>query len=173
MDETMQLTIDLKNYVKEESVYRRTAIRGIIEKDGKYLMIYSKYGDYKFPGGGAKEGEEHYDTLIREVQEETGFHVNISSITLFGYVHEKRKGNPEDVLDMNSYYYYCNVLDDVGIRNLDPYESEYDYQIIWITLEEAIRKNEVMNHRDTCPWVERELLVMKELIARNNTPVVK
>lgn len=167
----MQLTIDLQNYLKEETVYRRTAVRGVIEKEGKYLMIYSKYGDYKFPGGGAYEGEDHYHTLRREVQEETGFYVNVSTIALLGFVHEKRKGNPEDVLDMISYYYYCSVLDDVGNRNLDAYEAEYDYQIVWITLEEAIRKNETMNHRDTCPWVAREILVMKELIARKSKEV--
>lgn len=48
----MEITIDLKNYNSENSIFKRSAARGIISKGDKYLLIYSKYGDYKFPGGG-------------------------------------------------------------------------------------------------------------------------
>ena len=52
-----ELVIDLKDYKEDAKVFKRTAARGIIEKDGKFLIIHSKYGDYKFPGGGKEEGE--------------------------------------------------------------------------------------------------------------------
>ena len=157
--------IDLKNYIENGSVFKRTAVRGIIERDGKYLIIHSKYGDYKFPGGGAHEGESLTDTLIREVREETGYEVLIESIEEYMKVNEKRKGEPEDLLDMDSYYFFCQVSEIAGDRDLDDYEEEYDYQVAWMTLEDIIAKNESVENHENIPWVSRETLVMKELLA--------
>lgn len=85
----MKLEIDLKNYDENASLFFRTAVRGIIRRDGKYLLIHSKYGDYKFPGGGMEEGENQIDTLIREIKEETGFDVIPDSAEYYGAVTEK------------------------------------------------------------------------------------
>lgn len=60
----LELTIDLKNYKTGGSIHKRTAVRGIVEKDGKFLIIHSKYGDYKFPGGGMEGNETHEETLL-------------------------------------------------------------------------------------------------------------
>ena len=38
------------------SVYKRTAARGVILREGKLLMIHTDRGDYKFPGGGVEPG---------------------------------------------------------------------------------------------------------------------
>lgn len=55
-------------------------------------MIQSKYGDYKFPGGGMEEGENRIDTLAREIKEETGFDLLPNSAEYYGTVTEKRRG---------------------------------------------------------------------------------
>lgn len=86
-----KLTIDLHDYSESSSVFKRVAVRGIIKKDHKYLIIYSKYGDYKFPGGGQKDGESLEETLLREVQEETGYFVRKESITEELLVSEKER----------------------------------------------------------------------------------
>ena len=39
-----EFTVDLHNYPEGGSVFRRTAVRGIIERDGKYLLVAGKYG---------------------------------------------------------------------------------------------------------------------------------
>ena len=39
------------------TVNYREAVRAIIIKDKKILMVHSKNKDYKFPGGGIKKGE--------------------------------------------------------------------------------------------------------------------
>lgn len=158
------MTIDLKNYNSENSVFRRTAARGIVKKENQYLLIFSKYGDYKFPGGGMEKGESFEDTVIREIQEETGYHVVRTSIKEYGIVHERRKGEYEDVMEMDSHYFFCDVEANAGIRNLDEYEKEYDYQIVWITLQEAIKKNRNVSDLETCPWVIRDTKVMERLV---------
>ena len=45
--------IDKKNYTENGSVGYRPSVRGIIIKDDKIALIYSKkFNYYKFPGGG-------------------------------------------------------------------------------------------------------------------------
>lgn len=159
-----KIVIDLKNYIENGSVFKRTAVRGIIKKDGKYLIIHSKYGDYKFPGGGKHEEEQIIDTLVREVQEETGYVVKTDTAHAYMEVYERRKGNPDDLMEMTSYYYFCEVKEDAGDRNLDDYEAEYDYQVEWLPLEEIIRRNKSVQDMEFIPWVVRETKVMEQLL---------
>lgn len=160
----MKIILDLKNYDKADTVYKRTAARAIIKRGKQYLLIYSKYGDYKFPGGGVEKGESLIEAMIREVQEETGFQVLKETVSYFGKVLERRKGYPEDVLEMDSHYFFCEVEENIGDRKLDEYEKEYDYQVIWLSLSEAITKNKQMANFDVCPWVIRETKVMETLL---------
>ena len=159
-----KLTIDLHDYIEGGSAYKRTAVRGIIQKDKKYLLIYSKYGDHKFPGGGLKQGESLEETLLREVQEETGYIVKKESISEGILVKEKRKGDTDDLLEMDSYYFFCDVFETIGDRNLDDYEAEYDYKVSWMTLKEAIKNNESVKDYENIPWIKRETMVMKNLL---------
>lgn len=158
-----EFTLDLKDYIEGGTVFKRKAVRGIIKHKDKYLVIYGKYGDCKFPGGGMKSGESLLDILIREVQEETGYKVIADSIGDFIIVHEKRKGDPDDLLEMDSWYYFCDVEEIVYERNLDDYEKEYNYQVAWLTLTESIQMNEAVEQYENIPWIIRETMVMREL----------
>ncbi len=160
----MEIVIDLKNYDRADTFFRRTAARAIIKRGKQYLLIYSKYGDYKFPGGGVKKGESLEEAMIREVKEETGFQVIRETVGFYGKVLELRKGCPEDILEMESHYFFCEVKENAGDRKLDEYEKEYDYQVIWCTLNEAIAKNKQMANIDICPWVIRDTKVMETLL---------
>lgn len=164
----MDLTIDLKNY-SGTKVHKRTAARGIVKRDNLFLLIHGKYGDYKFPGGGVEPGETLEAALIREMQEETGFRVKSSSIKPLGTVTERRKGKSEDILEMTSHYFLCECEENAGSQNLDDYEREYDYQVIWLTLSEAISLNKKCDDMEPCPWVERDTMVMEYLLALPET----
>lgn len=159
-----EIIIDKKNYKENGSVFKRKAVRAVVKRGGKYLIIHSKYGDHKFPGGGMEEGEERLDTLCREVKEETGFQVIKESVGDYILVHEKRKGAFDDLVDMDSWYYLCEVEETAGERKLDAYEKEFDYQVSWMELSEIIKKNEAITDKSKIPWIEREIIVMKELL---------
>jgi len=166
INEVEEVVVDLKDYDISAPVFNRTAVRGIVRRDGKYLLIYSKYGDHKFPGGGQDSGESLIDTLVREIKEETGYELDFDeNITPKYVVYEKRKGEFKDIMEMTSHYYVCSVKNQPGERNLDDYEEEYDYQVKWMTLEEAIAKNELVDDYANIPWIARETMIMKKLIS--------
>lgn len=161
----LNLMIDARNYNPGGKRFQRTAARGIIKQGDFYGMIYSsKYGEYKFPGGGLEEGEAPGDALIREVREETGLLVITASIEYIGKAEEVRKGRIDDILEMTSYYFTCKVEAETTERNLDEYEKEYDYNLRYVTLREAIENNEEIANVKEIPWITRDTEVMRELV---------
>ncbi len=65
-------------------------------------------------------------------------------------------------MEMDSWYYFCDVEEAMYERSLDDYEREYGYQVICAALEEMIRKNEAADAEKT-PWSVQEAMVMREL----------
>lgn len=159
------LYLDRKDYNPNGNRFARTAVRGLIKKGDQFAMIHSaKYGEYKFPGGGMEQGEQLEETLIREVAEETGLVVIPETIAYCGRAHEIRKGKYDDIFEMISHYYYCEVEETLIKRNLDDYEEEYGYELVYMTLQEAIENNEKLTETANVPWIDRDTGVMRKLI---------
>lgn len=164
-----ELEIDLKNYKAEGTVFYRKAVRAVISRKNKggeteLLMIHGKYGDYKFPGGGAEKGESTLETLHREVVEETGFEVQAGSEKEYTHLMERRAGDKTDIMEMENFYFICNVTGPQKAQNLDEYEKEYNYKTIWITPAQAIARNESVTNYENIPWIKRETLVLREIL---------
>ena len=123
----------------------REAVRGIIWDGSKLLMVHStQIGDYKFPGGGMEAGETHEATLRREVREECGAEI-VEFGQPFGKIIEVDSAFEAefDTFHMASYYYLCNVDGNFGAQKLDDYEEEMGYKPVWVSIEEALRANEM------------------------------
>lgn len=145
----------------------RQAVRAVVFRDGKLLMVHTNKGDYKFPGGGVKRMENHQEALRREVIEETGY--------IIGDIGEKvgtiiqRNKNQFDmsgIFEMTSHYYFCTVKPVTTSQHLDKYEQEQDFKPIWIPLDEVIANNEaILTQKGSYvnPWVYRETLALKRL----------
>lgn len=147
------------------SKMERIAVRAIIKKDKKILMVSNNKGDTKFPGGGVDSNESHIEALKREVSEETGFTVT-SVIGDVGTVIERRKDmyKNDTYFEMTSYYYFCEVSDISANQSLDEYESKMEFIPEWIEIDKAIEKNELaMISSEKNSWVDRELYVLKLL----------
>jgi len=123
------------------SCFCRLAVRAVVFKDDKLLLIKTKKGDYKFPGGGTEQDESHCEALMREVLEETGYHVDRVN-ELVGIIIEKKpdKFDSTKIFEMKSYYYICNIGRRQVEQTLDEYEAEQDFKPIWISLNEALEK---------------------------------
>jgi ADP-ribose pyrophosphatase YjhB (NUDIX family) len=143
----------------------REAVRGIIYKDNKLLMIYSckKNFDYKFPGGGTIENELYEDTLKRELLEETGYELKkiteeFGKVVEFDIPQEKEF----ELYRMTSYYYICSVLDDKIEQKLDAYEHDLGFTAEWVDIDKAISVNENLLKTANAPrWTKRETYVLK------------
>lgn len=146
----------------------RNAVRGIILRDDQVLMVHSLVnGDFKFPGGGVQDGEEHSTTLQRELLEECGVQLK-AILGEFGHVEEYDQAEEDDfdLFCMHSYYYFCEVEDGFGAQNLDDYEFEYGFTPEWVRVEEAIAVNRELLENpppNIQRWVRRELFVLETI----------
>jgi 8-oxo-dGTP pyrophosphatase MutT (NUDIX family) len=108
-------SIHLGVRAETEGVIRRRAVKAVIEVDGSLLLLRSATGgDYKFPGGGAEDGEEDAATLARELDEECGRDVlAVGSLVLRVLEEHPAREDPQSRFEMESRYYDCTVS---GVR---------------------------------------------------------
>ena len=158
--------IDTKDYDPNGKAFVRPSVRGIIIRDGKVAMVHSlKYDYYKFPGGGMEDGEGLEEALLREVVEESGLQVILSSIREYGLVHRVQKGQKEAMFIQDNYYYLCDVEEKVGSQKLDDYEAEERFTLEYVDPTHAIRINREVDHgpKDQI-MLEREARVFEIMI---------
>ena len=156
--------IDKKDYDPNGEAFVRPSARGIIFRDGKIAVIYSKKIKYcKFPGGGIEPGEDKIVALIREVREEVGLTVKPETVKEFGYVHRIQKGRHEAVFIQDNYYYTCEVEDGQEDAQFTANEKAEDFVPMFMPIEEAIAINASYEHYDDMHDVmaERELRVLQ------------
>lgn len=155
----------LKNRDGYDKVNTRKAVRGLIYQDKYFLLLQTNLGDYKLPGGGIEKGESPQEALKREVAEETGYKV-LSVGAPIARVLQRRPDsfNDRELFEMESTFYVCDIADEQCAQDLDDYEKELDFQVKWVTLDEAITQNDRILERRVQPinpWVEREVHMFK------------
>ena len=162
--------------IKGETIHR-TAVRAVILRRQKLLMVYSsKVGDYKFPGGGVGAGESHEHALARELLEECGATLlgmdgELGAVIEYDFPKEVEF----DVFKMTSFYYFCRIREDFIGQNLDGYERELGFQPVWIDIKNAIEKNKSLFDSKKPPhWLKRETFVLdhiQKLIVAGDLPL--
>ncbi|MFF2506156.1 NUDIX hydrolase [Streptomyces sp. NPDC058067] len=119
----------------------RVAAYAVCVRDGQVLLARWVAGDgsrrWTLPGGGMDHGEDPYDTVIRELDEETGYAVE--PVTLLG-VHSVQRRYPRD---------HGSVADFHGLRlvyegrvtggTLRPEENGSTDLAAWHTLDDVRR----------------------------------
>ena len=136
--------VDLKDYDGCSKVFRRPSARAIIFNRDKIALVYAtneKY--YKFPGGGIRDDEDRKQALIREVKEESGLVVIPESIAEYGSVLRRQRSDRDEdtVFEQENYYYLCRTENIAGSQNLDEYEKEAGFKLVYADIDEAIKVN--------------------------------
>lgn len=146
----------------------RSAVRAIIHERDRLFMVYSKLnGDYKFPGGGVRNGEDYTQALIREIREETGANgvkIGIEFGEVIEYDHSIEAGY--DVFKMTSSYYICKIGNEIGEQQLDPYEKELGFTARWVSLTEALDTNKTLMREQKAGlprWIRRETFILDQI----------
>lgn len=158
--------IDLRDYEGCAKVFSRPSARGIIVRNGRIALVYSKKEKYyKFPGGGIHGGEDKKAALVREVMEEVGMTVIPESIAEFGSVMRRQRSNysPDTVFEQENFYYVCRVEETIMAQKLDDYEREAEFTLAWVDIDEAIRVNDAFHSGDAFDeiMIKRELRVLQ------------
>lgn len=157
-----------------KKIYKRVAARGIIMKEDRILLIYTKrYDDYSLPGGGVdlEKGELIEEALIREIEEETGAQ-NVQVVKAFGLFEELRPIHyPEyDAMHQISYIYFCEADEVLGEAKPESYELANGSIAVWVSLDEAIAHNQeviMKNPKSMGLSIERETAVLRLIKERN------
>lgn len=146
-----EITFDEKDYEGLTQVCRRTTVRAIIMRDGKMAMQCSSEGEYKIPGGGIEENEDHAECLAREVAEETGMTVIKESIRPLVETEEVRRDlfRPEQIFQRHTYFYLCEVTEERNHLHLTKSEQEKGFYFTWATPEDICRANEIFTDART------------------------
>lgn len=152
--------------INSDQIIVRKAVKAIVYKNEKILLIKSSLGDYKFPGGGTKHNETEDETLSREILEETGFTLKSKHELLFK-VKECRKD--KYIIDkyflMKSNYYLCEIEETSHPLHLDDYEKELNLTVEWQSPEKAFLINKkIIENGKYNEWTLRETKVLQTLI---------
>ena len=105
------------------------AAGGVVDKDGKTLLIY-RQGRWDLPKGKLDKKEKKRDCAVREVEEETGVRVSIDrkiGTTWHTYIMNRRY-----VLKKTHWY----AMDCVDDTNMMPQAEEKIDDVRWVTLTE-------------------------------------
>lgn len=150
-------------------VIKREAVRGVAVKDENLIfMVHTAKGDYKFPGGGIEDGENHVTALTREFIEETGWSIS-NIIQPMGLIIEQKRDvyEPDAYFVMKSYYYRCCIIGNRQEQKLDAYEKEMAFKAEYVSILEAYKQNKQLlevNKTGANQWVSREIIALKNII---------
>jgi len=144
--------------------HTREVVRAILlDENDNVCLEYLKDDDgfgprdyYETPGGGAREGESHEQTLWRELQEEVGYESEVISFL----------GEVDDYYNLigrkNHNYYYLVRRTKKVEQHLEEDEQIRINKIIWVPIDEAIRLYETMQNVLVGRLVkQRELPILK------------
>jgi 8-oxo-dGTP pyrophosphatase MutT (NUDIX family) len=143
----------LKRYIK--STFKVVeAAGGVVEKDGKNLLIYRK-GKWDLPKGKLDDGETVEECATREVEEETGVKVKISY--KIGHTWHTYIQNRKYVLK-KTHWYVMDCIDDTALA---PQKAEGIKEACWKSLSE-IRRDLYDSYRSIRSVYHDYLKLLKE-----------
>lgn len=150
-------------------VLERFAAKAVLQHDGRLLMLRSRHGDYKFPGGGVHSGETVVEALKRELREECGLRRIRVGEPMVRVLERRPAREAEAVFSMVSDYFRtaCDDPESVGSgQQLDMYERDLELTPTWVEPWAAVRANLTLadSASGDVPWLQRETLVLIEIL---------
>lgn len=116
-------------------VLERRAVRAVVVREDRLLLMAGAGGVLKLPGGGVEPGESDEQCLRRELDEECGMPLVAVTGVLGDVVELGRPREPDfAVFKMTSRHLLCEVGAPTGRQRLDDYEARLGLMPAWLTL---------------------------------------
>ncbi|MEG2460878.1 MAG: NUDIX domain-containing protein [Clostridia bacterium] len=150
---------------KAYSVEEKRAVRAVIFNRNNILLMKVNDAEYKLPGGTAQPYENNMKALIREIKEKTGF-VSCIIKENIGQVLERcvDRNNRDSICETVSSYYVCEVFGAPAETNLSVSEKLDRMEAVWISIDEAIEKNEIARKQNnSSEFLNREIMSLNQI----------
>jgi len=109
----------------------------VVEKDGKFLLVYENDGDrkvYNQPAGHWDKGETIQQAALRETREETGWEVKLDYIV----------GQYQYYSPFNQVTYFRTAFAATAIQKVSDQLDKEIIEAVWLNYDEILDKREQM-----------------------------
>ncbi len=121
-------------------IIEKRSAGGIVYRNGQVLTLnVTKHNEIVFPKGTIEPNEAPEQTAIREILEETGYHVKV--IKLIGTNDYNFTENNQDYHKTVTYF-LCQLVDENEQPHptLEQYEQDEGFENLWLDVDEAKQK---------------------------------
>lgn len=136
------------------------------------LLGYSN-NEYQFPGGHVEIGEELIDCINREIEEETGIKLNITTIEPFACAMGYYKDWPKEGINRKIEIYYYEIRTDekpnMSMTKLTEKEKRGNFKLRYIDLDKV--EDELINNSKKYGdphGITKEMLELFKIYKTNN-----
>jgi len=112
----------------------RNAVRAVIIKDNKLLVLEKTDGSYSLPGGAPNVDETLQQGLLRECQEEIGCQIKIDKLAYVGDYFKVRGSTPLSIRHQIEFLFLCTVADDYRPQS-GHHPDKRQVDVLWLELE--------------------------------------
>lgn len=164
----------------------RLATRAVVRRGDDLLLLRSRGGDYRFPGGGLDVGETVEANVERELLEECGARLRRLDAHVLTVLEERPAREPGAVFVQESSFYLCEVQDGLVEVDHDLRERTLGLEPCWVQVDAALEANrgrraerrlrgtpvgaDTAQDPDGLAWIERETVAL-ELLAGEDVGV--
>lgn len=121
-----------------KNIIHKKSAGGIVHSKGRFLTLnVTKYKEIVFPKGTIEPNETPEQAAIREILEETGYHVKIKEP--LGEVSYEFDENDGKRYRKTVYHYLFELIDEneQPIPSLEGHEEEEGIENLWLSLKDA------------------------------------
>ena len=124
-----------------DNIIHKKSAGGIVHSSGKFLTLHvTKYGEVVFPKGTIELDETPEQAAVREISEETGYHVRIKAP--LGRVSDEFNEDDRKRYKKTIHYYLFELIDEneQPKPNREDHENDEGIENLWLSFDDTLER---------------------------------